>query len=370
MAVTYGVNAVLNSGGETYSGTANGTNIIVPANWTANFSPTLAPWSSGNASSAAIPQPAGTGSVYFAGGPGQESSDFFQTIDLSNIGAAVDAGQVNFTLSALLGGTGSQNDNVMVFVNFQTSEGFFAGQSSIGPVTAANRNNASGLLSRTKTETVPTGARFAQVQIHFERSTPTYNDGYADNVSLVFNGPAVPTLVSSAYNVNTRAASFTFSQPLLAGSVAAGDLQVTNLTTNQTSSSATAATLSPDSKTVTFTLPTSLTDGNYRMRIPTGAVSSTGGQASSGNSDLNTFVLAGDVNRDKSVNFDDLLIIAQNYGQSNRTFSQGNINYSAGGVVNFDDLLLLAQRYGTSLATQQQTRQRKVDVKAQEETNS
>jgi hypothetical protein len=64
---------------------------------------------------------------------------------------------------------------------------------------------------------------------------------------------------------------------------------------------------------------------------------------------LDFFALAGDVNRDRSVNFDDLLVIAQNYGQTGRTFSQGNVNYDAGGEVGFDDLLLLAQRYETTL---------------------
>lgn len=60
-------------------------------------------------------------------------------------------------------------------------------------------------------------------------------------------------------------------------------------------------------------------------------------------------VLAGDANRDKLVNFDDLLIVAQNYGTSGNTFSQGNFDYSVDGIVNFDDLLIVAQQYGTSL---------------------
>jgi hypothetical protein len=61
-------------------------------------------------------------------------------------------------------------------------------------------------------------------------------------------------------------------------------------------------------------------------------------------------MLRGDIDLDGTVDFDDLLILAQNYGQSGRTYSQGNIDYSADGLVNFDDLLLLAQRYGSSSA--------------------
>ncbi len=61
----------------------------------------------------------------------------------------------------------------------------------------------------------------------------------------------------------------------------------------------------------------------------------------------NTFhVLLGDANHDRVVDFDDLLILAQNYGNAG-TFSLGDFNYS--GTVDFDDLLILAQRYGSSL---------------------
>ena len=53
---------------------------------------------------------------------------------------------------------------------------------------------------------------------------------------------------------------------------------------------------------------------------------------------------------DQVVNFDDLLVVAQNYGQQGRTFSQGNFNYDGPGAVDFDDLLILAQNYGTTSA--------------------
>lgn len=351
LTIVYGVNSVLNPSGETYTGTANGTNIILPNNWTANFSPTLAPYSSGNATSASHPKPADSGNVYFAGGPDQESSDFFQMIDLTSIGTEIDNGQVEFTLSGFLGGFGNQNDLAYLFVNFQTIDHFFAGQSVVGPVTAADRGNANGLLSRTTTEQVPGEARFAQVQIHFERNAPAYNDGYADNVSLVFNGPGqVPILIGSSYDVNTRGASFTFSQPLLAPTVLANDLQITNLTTSQTTNNAQSVSMSNGNKTATFIVPPTLSDGNYRFRIPTGSVSGTNGPTNA-NSDQATWILAGDANRDRTVNFNDLLIVSQNYGQSNRTFTQGNFNYSTDGLVNFNDLLIISQHYGVSVPT-------------------
>lgn len=50
----------------------------------------------------------------------------------------------------------------------------------------------------------------------------------------------------------------------------------------------------------------------------------------------------GDANLDRVVNFDDLLALAQHYGQSG-TWTGGDFNYD--GAVTFDDLLMLAQNY-------------------------
>lgn len=60
---------------------------------------------------------------------------------------------------------------------------------------------------------------------------------------------------------------------------------------------------------------------------------------------------AGDTDLDRDVDFDDLLKVAQNYGQTGKGWEHGNFNYDIGGVVNFDDLLSLAQNYGKTLNT-------------------
>lgn len=349
MAVTYGANVVLNPGAETFTGTANGNNIVQFTSWTANADPTAGLWSSGNASSSAIPQPPGTGSFYFTGGPDQAEADLFQTIDITSIATDIDAGHAKFTLSALLGGFGSQNDNATLFVNFQDASHAFTGQSFVGPVLAADRSSNNGLLARTTAATtVPTGSRFAQVQIHFERSSGTYDDGYADNVSLIFNNTTAPPAPGAkTLVIDSHAATFAFDQSLSSASIAASDLEMTNLATNVTTHPATATSLSADLKTVTFVLPTNVADGNYRLRIPAGAISGGNGAATTVNDDLTTYFLAGDANRDRSVNFADLVILAQNYGKSSQTFSHGDFNYD--GTVGFADLALLAQRYNTSI---------------------
>ena len=55
----------------------------------------------------------------------------------------------------------------------------------------------------------------------------------------------------------------------------------------------------------------------------------------------------GDANLDGTVNFADLLTLAQNYGQPNENWQHGDFNDD--GTVNFSDLLILAQHYGQSL---------------------
>lgn len=57
----------------------------------------------------------------------------------------------------------------------------------------------------------------------------------------------------------------------------------------------------------------------------------------------------GDASLNRQVNFDDLLILAQNYGQSNRAWETGD--FTGDGAVGFDDLLLLAQHYGSTGST-------------------
>lgn len=55
----------------------------------------------------------------------------------------------------------------------------------------------------------------------------------------------------------------------------------------------------------------------------------------------------GDVNRDGTVGFVDLLTLAQNYGKTNASWAQGDFN--GDGSVGFDDLLILAQNYGRTV---------------------
>lgn len=132
-----------------------------------------------------------------------------------------------------------------------------------------------------------------------------------------------------------------------------GRILVTNLTTSQVVPSANIAIAfdaSADTALITFpgfangVLP----NGNYRLSV-LDTVTDVSGALIANPGSVEFFTLAGDVNRDRTVNFDDLLTVAQSYGQSGKVFTQGNVDYSADGVVGFDDLLILAQNYGSNV---------------------
>lgn len=65
------------------------------------------------------------------------------------------------------------------------------------------------------------------------------------------------------------------------------------------------------------------------------------------------WTLYGDANLDGAVDFNDLLIIAQNYGRTNANWYEGDFNYD--GKVDFADLLKLGQNYGRRIGTSPQS---------------
>ena len=60
-----------------------------------------------------------------------------------------------------------------------------------------------------------------------------------------------------------------------------------------------------------------------------------------------------DVNGDGSVGFDDLIVLARNYGKTNATWADGD--FDGDGKVGFDDLIILARHYGQHAQSTQLT---------------
>jgi hypothetical protein len=80
------------------------------------------------------------------------------------------------------------------------------------------------------------------------------------------------------------------------------------------------------------------------------------GYSVSQHAQLLSYTLYGDTDLNRTVNFDDLLRLAQNYNSGRgKAWFNGDCNYDK--LVDFDDLLRLAQTYGNSLATSDTNRE-------------
>ncbi|MGZ4252023.1 MAG: hypothetical protein ACXVR2_01990 [Solirubrobacteraceae bacterium] len=143
----------------------------------------------------------GGGSQFFAGGPANGAGNTVETatqnVGVSTAAAEIDAGGVTATVSADLGGFATQRDNAAVTATFLGSAGEQLGTLTIGPVTAADRNNTTALLPRSGSGTVPPGTRTVRVALTATKTDGSYNDAYADNLSLTLaassGSPPPPT---------------------------------------------------------------------------------------------------------------------------------------------------------------------------------
>lgn len=132
------------------------------------------------------------GAKFFAGGSSAPTSTALQTVLLGQFAAEIDTGSSAFTLSGWLGGFSSQNDHCDVSVTFYDNAGLSPlGSASIGNVLALQRNSKTGMLFRSISGAVPPGTRQALVIVTMTREAGTYNDGYADDLSLSL-GAACP----------------------------------------------------------------------------------------------------------------------------------------------------------------------------------
>jgi hypothetical protein len=159
-----------------------------------------------------------------------------------------------------------------------------------------------------------------------------------------------PTVAATTFLFESaQAVRLGFSEDVLA-SIDVADLEIVNVATgirvpaSEFTLSTQSAAGQPTVVTWTHNLASGiLPDGQYSATLPANSVADTAGNGN-GLSSFTFNILAGDADRDGSVGFSDLVLLAQNYGLSDKTFSQGDFNYD--GTVNFDDLVILAQKYG------------------------
>ena len=182
-----GRNLVVNGDAEASAGSPSGAQVGVPV-WATEGQFTVVPYNAPGGFPA-VPTdtvPSNHGVNFFAGGNAALSLGQ-QFISLAAISPTVDAGGVHFLLSASLGGFGSQEDNALISLSFVDAHVHSLALYGLGPVTAAQRGDKTGLLPLSLAGVVPPGTRSVFVTLTLTRAPGpgSYDDGYADNLSLV-----------------------------------------------------------------------------------------------------------------------------------------------------------------------------------------
>jgi hypothetical protein len=119
------------------------------------------------------------------------------------------------------------------------------------------------------------------------------------------------------------AARVTFDEAI--SGLSAGDLSLVPASNPFVAYTPTSVQWDAASRTATFLFTGALPDGNYTAQLPDGAVTDAAGNPVVAES-FTTFVLAGDANRDRIVNFDDLLLLSKNYNVTGATWAQGDFD--------------------------------------------
>lgn len=165
--------------------------------------------------------------------------------------------------------------------------------------------------------------------------------------TVTINTVTPPAVTSTSFQIVTWPAvlSFTFDRDV-AASLTPDDVVITNLATSLTY---TPASFSYDlpSQAARFFVPADLPNGNYQAMLAAGKAADSHNIATRSASSLDFFALAGDTNRDRSVDFGDLTALAAAYGTTSANWAQGDFN--GDGTVNFFDLTTLSAAYGSTL---------------------
>jgi hypothetical protein len=157
-----------------------------------------------------------------------------------------------------------------------------------------------------------------------------------------------PTVTASQFLFESAPLRFTFTfDQSVSASPSLADVQVQDLTHG---TSVTPAALSYDGSTNTATVSFAgiLADANYRATLMASGITNATGTQMAANYVLNFFALAGDADHDRDIDVNNLGILASNWQQSPRTFSQGDFDYS--GTVDVNDLGMRATRSQQQLA--------------------
>lgn len=170
------------------------------------------------------------------------------------------------------------------------------------------------------------------------------DSGNIDELQVIVNPDTQsPTFTSGSFDVNTATVKMVFSEDV-GVSLSLDDFIVLGPTGVVTP---TALSFDLTTSTATLTLPKSLVKGSYTVSAFADGIADHAGNLLSGGISYLFSYLPGDASGNGTVDFDDLLLIAQNYGKTGAAlWTEGDFNYD--GKIDFDDLLIVAQGYGTS----------------------
>ena len=106
----------------------------------------------------------------------------------------------------------------------------------------------------------------------------------------------------------------------------------------------------PSTFTATLVMTGELPNGNYRVYALNSDFQNAAGisrPVGSGGAFFDFFVLAGDANRDRVVDLADFVILRNNFGTGETTFSQGDFDYD--GTVDLADFVILRNNFGQTV---------------------
>jgi len=179
--IVLGSNLIANGDAEADVGAANRGSVVPPSCWTVESNLT--------AESYTVPgSPTTTfGLNYFAGGPDTAISTATQTITVSSLASAIDKNVVEVLLKGWLGGYSVETDTMTVKATFRSQTLEQRGELTIGPITADARDDTTKLLPLSAMTKVPTATRQIVITMVAVRHDSTFNDGYADELSLTLD---------------------------------------------------------------------------------------------------------------------------------------------------------------------------------------
>lgn len=193
-ALLLNVNLIQNGDAEATLGSSDGAT-FAPASWqvTQGSLTAVQYGASGGFPTTTDPGPANRGSNFFGGGLNVDNTFAEQQIDVSPLSNPIDQGEIDFAVSGYFGGFADQADTAALEINFKDNNGGLISQTRLGDFTAADRQNQTGLFLDEKTGSIPAGTREIQIILQMQRLGGfNFNDGYADNLSLVLTGPGSP----------------------------------------------------------------------------------------------------------------------------------------------------------------------------------